>query len=181
MPGLARLGPTNARKWLELWDPSVYLPRVKMPLLWVDGTNDQFYPLDSLRKSYLLPRGPRTISMRVRMLHEYEAGEPPEEIHAFADFYLKSGKPLTKIQSVKRAGDEASVKYASAAPIARAELKYTLDSGHWNERVWSATGAQLDPAKRTVRAIIPKGATSVYFDPIDQKDLIVSSDLQILQ
>ena len=59
VPELARMKPEDAHKWLALWDPSVYLPRVKMPMLWVDGTNDPFYPMESLRKSYLLPKGPQ--------------------------------------------------------------------------------------------------------------------------
>jgi dienelactone hydrolase len=178
LPDFAKLGPVNAKKWLALWDPSVYLPSVKMPLLWVDGTNDQFYPLDSLRKSYFLPRGPRTLSTHVRMNHGYEAGEPPEEIHAFADYYLKSGQPLAKIRTVKRSDNSAWIMYRAKVPIVRANLNYTLDSGTWNKRVWSAVPAQLDPAKHTALATIPNGATAFYFDLIDQRNLIVSSDLQ---
>jgi hypothetical protein len=174
----AKLGPVNAKKWLELWDPSVYLPSVKMPLLWVDGTNDQFYPLESLRKSYFLPRSPRTLSTHVRMEHGYEAGEPPEEIHAFADYYLKSGQPLAKIRSLKRKEDNTWITYQAKVPVVRANLNYTLDSGTWNKRVWSAVSAQLDPAKHSAQTTIPKGATAFYFDLIDQRNLIVSSDLQ---
>jgi len=174
----AKLGPVNAKQWLELWDPSVYLPGVRMPLLWVDGTNDEFYPLESLRKSYLLPHGSRTLSTHVRMEHGYEAGEPPEEIHAFADYYLRSGEPLAKIRSLKREGDSAWITYKAKVQIEKAGLNYTLDSGTWNKRAWSAVPAQLDAARHTVRVTIPKGATAFYFDLIDKRNLIVSSDLQ---
>jgi dienelactone hydrolase len=51
VPEFKKMGEAKARKWLDLWDPSVYLSRANMPILWVDGTNDQFYPLDSLQKS----------------------------------------------------------------------------------------------------------------------------------
>jgi hypothetical protein len=60
----------------------------------------------------------------------------------------------------------------------RAELNYTLDSNSWNKRAWSAVSAQLDPARHTARVTIPKGVTAFYFDLIDQRNLIVSSDLQ---
>lgn len=179
LPDFAKMKPEDAQKWLALWDPSVYLPRVKMPMLWVDGTNDFAYPLESLRKSYLLPKGPRTISMHVRMPHGYNpGGEPPEEIHAFADYYLKSGPALVQVGEVKRKGDAVTMKYKSVTPVTKAVLNYTLDSSQWNKRLWSAAPAELDAAKHRVKATLPAGVTAFYIDVIDQRNLIVSSVLQ---
>jgi dienelactone hydrolase len=178
VPELSKMKPEDAHKWLALWDPSVYLPKVKMPMLWVDGTNDQFYPMDSLRKSYLLPKGPRTVSMHVRMEHGYEPGEPPEEIHAFADHYLKSGPPLASIGAVKRKGNSVRVKYKADDTIVKAVLNYTLDATQWNKRLWSAAPAELDAAKHEVKATLPAGVTAFYIDVIDQQNRIVSSVLQ---
>jgi dienelactone hydrolase len=174
----AKLGPIGARHWLELWDPSVYLPKAKMPFLWVDGTNDEFYPLESVRKSYLLPLGPRTLSTHVRMPHDYKAGEPPEEIHAFADYFLKSGKPLAKILELKRNGNSVWITYSAQVPIVKAELNYTSDSGAWNKRRWLTIPATLDGVGCTARAKLPDRVTAFYFDVIDQRNLLVSSDLQ---
>lgn len=176
LPDFAKMKPEDAHKWLALWDPSVYLPRVKMPMLWVDGTNDFAYPLDSLRKSYLLSKGPRTISMHVRMPHGYNpGGEPPEEIHAFADYYLKSGPALVQVGRVKRSGDVVTMKYKSVTPVTKAVLNYTLDSTQWKKRLWSAAPAELDAAKHRVKAKLPAGVTAFYIDVIDQRNLIVSS------
>jgi len=75
------LRPALRRRWLALWDPSVYLPRARLPMLWVTGTNDFAYPLDSLQRSYRLPRGPRSLCIRVEMPHGHgPPGENPEEI-----------------------------------------------------------------------------------------------------
>ena len=63
----ANLGPQRAQHWLDLWDPSQYLGRTKMPTLWVNGTNDFAYPPPSWRKSYRLTKGPRTLAYRVRV------------------------------------------------------------------------------------------------------------------
>ena len=84
-----KLGPEKANKWLALWDPSHYLPNARMPMLWVSGTNDFAYPLDSLRKSYELPKGPHTLVIRLRMPHSHADGASPAEIGAFADSILK--------------------------------------------------------------------------------------------
>jgi hypothetical protein len=78
--------------------------------------------------SYLLPKGPRTLSMYVRMPHGFEQGERPEEIHAFADSYLKSGSRLVRIGDVKRKGDASTVKHKAATPMTQAGLNYTVDS-----------------------------------------------------
>jgi hypothetical protein len=92
-----RIGPEKAKKWLSLWDPSVYLPHARMPMLWVSGTNDFAYPFPSLRKSYQLPKGPRTLAIRVRMPHSHPDGALPEEIAAFAGAILNGRKPLPRV------------------------------------------------------------------------------------
>ena len=177
VPDFKKMKPEDAQKWLELWDPSVYLPRITMPLLWVDGTNDPAYHLDSLLKSYLLPKGPRTLSMHVRMEHNYAQGEPPEEIHAFADYYLKSGPALVSVGAVKRRGDQVTVKYKAATPVRRAVLNYTLDSAAWKDRQWAQAPAELNAARQIVKGTLPAGVTAFYIDVIDGRNLIVSSVL----
>jgi hypothetical protein len=150
-----------------------------MPFLWVDGTNDIFYPPDSLRKSYLLPRGSRSLSMRERMPHNHDASEKPEEIHAFTDSIVNSGTPLATVGSVTQKGQDASVSYRSPVPIVRAELDYTVDSGRWPKREWKTIPAEVVAGKNAVKATVPQGSTAFYFNLIDQRGLMVSSVLQI--
>ena len=40
--------------WVTAFDPSRYLGLASMPLLFVNGTNDFAYPLDSYQRSYRL-------------------------------------------------------------------------------------------------------------------------------
>lgn len=178
VPSFQRLGADISGKWLTLWDPSVYLGQARIPFLWVDSTNDQFYPFDSLRKSYLLPKGPRTLSFHVRMPHGYEAGEPPEEIQAFADHYLKSAPPLAQVHEPKIKGQIVVIKYKAKAPVEKGVLNYTTDSGVWLNRKWNSAPAELK-GNNTVQAELPPGVTAYYVDLVDPKGLIVSSDLQI--
>jgi dienelactone hydrolase len=177
LPAFARLGPEKARKWLGLWDPSVYLPRARMPFLWVAGTNDFAYPLDSLQKSYRLPKSPRTLAIRLRMQHGHSGpGESPEEIHAFADQVVNAGQPLASIQSQRRSGRKVSVHYRAHVPLERAELIYTTQTGKWQDRLWLTVPAAVDPRRRTVIATLPEGVTVYYFNLIDRRGLIVSSE-----
>src|SRR5262245_8514623 len=60
LPSFEKLGKEKSALWLKQWDPSVYLGEAKMPILWVNGTNDFAYPMDSWQKSYRLPKSPST-------------------------------------------------------------------------------------------------------------------------
>jgi dienelactone hydrolase len=172
-----KLGSEKAAKWLGLWDPSVYLPRAGMPLLWVTGTNDFAYPMDSLQKSYRLPTGPRTLCIRIRMPHGHHGpGENPEEIHAFAEHVLNGKAPRAKMKEQGRDGSEVWLSFEAQVPVTRAELIYTRDAGKWQDRNWEAAPARLNAAEGRVTATLPEGTTVYYINLIDSRDLIVSSE-----
>ena len=146
-------------------------------MLWVTGTNDFAYPMDSLQKSYNLPRGPRTLAVRIRMPHAHGgAGENPEEIHAFADSYCKRGTPLARV--IKQGRDEKTVwaTFESKCPIAKAELCFTRSSGKWQDRKWETLPAQLDVKRSRVTADLPDGTIVYYLNLIDDRGLVVSTE-----
>lgn len=178
-PAIAsKIGQVNAQKWLNLWDPSVYLPQARMPFLWVDGSNDFFCPLNQLQKSYGLPSGPKYLSIRLRMTHSQEAGQAPPEILAFADQLLQGGVPLAAIQSHGQSAGRVWAKFRSARPIARAELVYTSDTGPWKGRTWSTEPAHVKSNKHMVDAIRHAGAAVFYFNIYDDRGRMVSGPLQ---
>jgi dienelactone hydrolase len=168
----AKLGPERAKKWLSLWDPSVYLPDSRMPMLWVTGTNDFAYPLPSLQKSYRLARGQRTLAIRVRMKHNHPDGATPEEIAAYAESIFRKGTPMPRI--VESAPDV--VGYKAKGRVIRAELNYTNDQGRWQDRKWESVPADLDTKRRRVAAAVPPGATAWYINLFDERGLVVSSE-----
>jgi hypothetical protein len=113
--------------------------------------------------------------MRVRMPHGHGgAGENPAEILAVADAMFRGGKPLAKITGVSASGQTAQATFRSSAPIVKAELNYTLDSGAWQQRDWKTVPAQLTAGK--VMAQIPAGATAWYINVEDNRGLVVSTE-----
>jgi len=172
LKNFAQLGTERAQKWLSLWDPSVYLPNAKAPMLWVSGTNDFAYPFPSLQKSYRLPKGARTLAIRVRMRHSHPDGAAPEEIRVFADAILRKDVPLPRI--TRNTGD--IVEYKSKRPVIKAELNYTKDDGRWQERKWETIPARLDTKSRRVAADIPEGVKAWYINLFDDSDRVVSSE-----
>lgn len=171
----AKMGKEKADKWLGLWDPSKYLAKTTMPFLWVNGTNDFAYPLDSYQKSYRLPATERTLAIRVRMAHAHGGpGEKPEEIHAYANSFFKAGPPLAKITGQGVEKDEAWATFTSKSAISKAELCFTKDAGKWQKRVWDGVAAKLDGNKAT--ATLPEGAKVFYLNLVDEHGLVVSTE-----
>lgn len=171
-----RMGPTNAHKWLSLWDPADYLSKVQIPMLWVDGTNDVFYPMDSLQKSYRLSPYPRTLSMRVRMPHSHLVGENVAEIYAMAENLFGQGAPLSRISKAERHGKEVSAKIQSEVLIEKGELNYTTDVGEWKTRRWKTIPAILSNNNKIVSAQLPEDATVYYFNIVDARGLYISTE-----
>ena len=163
------------RRWLALWDPSHYLPAARMPMLWVTGTNDFAFPLDSLQKSYRIAGGPSTLAVRLRMPHGHgPAGEGPDEIRAFADSILRGGPALPRVGPLERRDGRAEATYRSDVPIARAELLYTRDAGQWTDRPWEVAEARVAPG--SVSATLPPGVRAYFLNLYDEGGRVTSAD-----
>lgn len=169
------LGKERGERWMRWWDPSSYLGSAQMPMLWVTGTNDFAYTFPALQKSYLLPKSPRTLAIRMRMPHGHgAAGEGPEEIHIFADSILCGGDPLPKFTGTGRDGNTVWATFETKVPIERAELTYTKATGAWKERLWESVPATIENGKIT--AALPEGVTVYYVNIFDKRGCVVSTE-----
>ncbi len=176
LPAFEKLGQPKADLWLSQWDPSRYLPNAKMPILWVNGTNDFAYPMDSWKKSYQLPKSAQTLCLRIRMPHGHgAAGENPEEIHVFANSILNGTKPLPTITKQGQNDTEAWAVYHSDVPLEKAELCFTKDGGKWQDRKWEALPATIDASAGRVSASIPADAKVFYLNLFDDRQCVVST------
>jgi dienelactone hydrolase len=176
---LKKLTKEGAARWLEWWDPSVYLPDAQMPVLWVTGSNDFAYPLDALQKSYRLTKAGRTLCIRLRMPHGHGGpGEAPKEIQAFADSLFNQGDPLVKITGQGREESRVWAAFESKRPVAKAELNFTRETGPWQQRKWDSIPAQLESTQ--VSSVLPEGAKVWYLNLIDDRDCAVSTEHEVL-
>ncbi len=170
---LKKLKPEEADQWMAWWDPSVYLGDASMPMLWVTGSNDFAYTMNALQASYRLPKGPRSLCIRLRMPHGHGgAGENPEEIRVFADGILKGGAGLPDITGTGREGTQVWAAYTGS--VAKAELNYTRDTGRWQDRKWEAVAAEKSDNRITAR--LPAGTRVYYFNLIDERECVVSTE-----
>jgi len=165
----------KSAKWLK-WDPRYWLPNIRMPMFWVTGSNDSCYYLSGFQKSYRLPKGERSLCIRVRMGHGEGDTWATEEIYAYADSKLKGATPLALITGQGRDGTDAWVSFEATSPVVKAEFNYTKDQGKWPDRQWQIQEARLDPAVRKASAPVPEGTTAYYFNLTDERKYLVSSE-----
>jgi len=178
---VAALGKERAERWMRWWDPSSYLGNASMPMLWVTGSNDFAYTMNALQKSYRLPKGPRTLCVRLRMPHGHgPAGEAPKEIAVFADSITKGGDPLPRITGQGRKGNYVWATFETKVPVIKAELNYTCDTGRWQDRKWEATPAKLEDNGK-VTATLPEGVAVYYINLFDSRDCVVSTEHEELR
>jgi cephalosporin-C deacetylase-like acetyl esterase len=182
---LSQLPEAERKTWIENFDPSRYLPRCKIPVLWVNGTNDFAYPLDSYQKSYRAMKGPRTLCVTVKMPHGHEAGWAPQEVHLFTNSIL--GKD-DFAQGLARVGlpvireNKAYAPYASDSAMQKAQIHWTTDlEKPWAEREWqSATGDVL--GLDAVSAPLPEKRPVVFFLTLtDLRGAVTSSEHATLE
>jgi hypothetical protein len=164
--------------WIANFDPSRYLGRASMPMLFVNGTNDFAYWLDSYQKSYRLVRK-RALCVTVNMPHSHQDGWAPVEIGLFVDSHLRGGVPLAWVKSAKRRGSLVEVRFESRMPVKSTALHYTTDTGPWPGRKWETGEAQIDG--NIIRVRIPDARPLVYFVTLtDGRGGTVSTEHEVL-
>ncbi|QJW97101.1 alpha/beta hydrolase family protein [Frigoriglobus tundricola] len=172
-----KVGAARRQRWVGAFDPSKYLPNVTCPILFLNGTNDFAYPLDSYQKCYELVKGPRAVSVRVRLPHGHiwTFGE----VDAFIDSHLKKGAPLPEIGAMTRTGDTASAKVNSTVKLKAGQLHYAIADGPWQKREWKSLPAEIKDG--VVSAKLPADRPLVYELAVtDDRGLEVSAPHAVL-
>ena len=168
----AKMSEAARQRWVEAFDPSRYLARVKCPMLFVNGTNDFAYPLDSYQKSYGLVPAPVSLSVTINLKHGHywTFGE----VDAFIDSRLRGDDPLPRLGPMKTADGVASASLSSRVPVAKAELDYTTDTGPWQERAWKTVPAEVKGDRIAVKLPMERPLTC-YLRVTDERGLCVST------
>jgi dienelactone hydrolase len=168
-----KMPPEQRERWLRLFDPSSYLAGVRCPILFLNGTNDFAYPLDSYRESYsLVSPELRHVCIKLRMNHGHiwTFGE----VDRFADSVLKGGPKPPRFGALEVAGNRVSARVSGAADVANGELLFTSDTGQWQKRTWTAAPATLgEPdagGTRTISAELPAQRPLVFYLSATEKN-----------
>lgn len=173
-PLIDQLSPGQRAKWIRDYDPSAWLPRCRVPILFVNGTNDRHYPLDSYVASYRLVRGVKQIRIEPNMRHSHVHGWAPAEIGLFINHHLNGGEPIPHLQSPQVKDSVATSRLVASTPIARAYLHFTTDDGPLIDRQWKSAAARINGSE--VSAEIPEQATIWMLAVIDEREAMTTTE-----
>jgi dienelactone hydrolase len=143
MRALAKMQPEARARWLRDFDPSQYLGGVKCPILFMVGTRDFAYPLDSYRASYRLVPDPLRHLCVIPDLPHHRYIRTFPEVDQFVDSVLRGAAPLPSVKSMTMRDERAFATVVSPAPIKEGSLLYTTDTGEWQQRRWNAVPAEI--------------------------------------
>jgi hypothetical protein len=171
---LAKMSPEARARWLLDFDPSQYLGGVNCPILFLNGSNDFAYPLDSYRASYrLVPAQFRHVSVVLSLPHGHIWNF--NEVDVFVDSALRGGTPLPCLGPMKIDRDRVSAKVVAPVPLKEAALYYTCDTGEWQKRRWESAPAEVGHG--TVSAQLPTQRPLAWFlSATDERGLRVSTE-----
>ena len=176
------------KTWVANFDPSVYLAQAKMPMLFVNGTNDFAYPLDSYQKSYRLVKN-RNLCVTVNMPHGHQQGWAPKEIGIFVDEHLKQSKPLFRFDDmntrIDRKAELITVAILQTHGVEKVAVHWTADlKSPWQKRKWETRPAQRMVGNATdfFTATLPVDRPVIYFlTGIDQRGATTSTEHVVLE
>ena len=169
----AKMTPTQVSKWHRLWDPSMYVGAAKMPVMFLNGTNDFAYPMDSYAKTCALVTSNKNYSIQLAMRHGHIFGFP--EFFAFIDQYCKGGVPMPTIVKPAITDGIVMTTVRTQTKLVSARLHYTTQPHALKKsREWVTTDLTIKDFQ--IRgAAPPKDATVWYLDLKDSRGLIISS------
>ena len=174
LPQFAKMKPDERERWITLWDPSRYLPAVSMPILFINGTNDGAYPLDSYLKSFDAVSSEKQIRITVNMPHGHPPGWAPSEIGLFIDQHARGGPPLPKLDEPRIEGGKIRLKCDSPVELRKAELHRTSDKAAINKREWKTEQVTIED-NIIVGEAPPADTTAWFITVTDSRGAIVST------
>ena len=175
---LSKLPPEQSAIWYATWDAKHFIPRIRIPTLWVNSPNDKFFWLSAWQKSHRqMPHGLSTASLKLGMKHGGPPDGDPPEVLAFADSVVRDGRKLPAFAGFRRDGNEVRVDFTSSIPLSKADLVSTSETiSPWQNRAWRSIPATIEG--NSVRALLPDGARLYYVALQDEKGLITTTNYE---
>ncbi len=162
-------------KWHRLWDPSRYIGSARMPVMFLNGTNDFAYPMDSYAKTCALVQGEKNYSIQIRMRHGHIFNFP--EFFGFVDQYVRGTTPMPVVARPVVKDGKLTTSVQSKTKLLTANLHYTTGPHPENKtRGWKSLPLEVDGLK--IHGVAPPAeATAWYVDVRDERKFVVSSEV----
>lgn len=166
--------PKSKQFYLENWEPSLYAPLQSQPTLFVNGTNDGHFSMNSFTKTYEASGAEKYLHVEHEMRHGHGEGWTPEEIYRFADYVTKD-----EIAPVRFKFDAKNNILNFDRELSEACVYYTTDTADWNAKnyTWLKNDVQLSNSNKTIEIDLPEGVVYYFVNVIDDDGLMHSTPM----
>jgi dienelactone hydrolase len=156
---LAKMEPPARELWLKYFDPGQYIGKVRYPILFVNGTTDFAYPLDSYKKTYeQVPARWRNVSVAIDRPHGHIWTFP--EVDAFVASVLRDAPKTIRFARPEVNGLHIAARINHTTTPKEVSLCYTTDIGTWQTRKWQSAPARLNGREVTAELPVPRPVTA---------------------
>ncbi|MEI6674299.1 MAG: acetylxylan esterase [Verrucomicrobiota bacterium] len=153
--------PEQYRVYLAKWDPSAYLPYAKMPMLWVQGANENVFPLDKFSKSAETAGGPSSMCIRPFLPHGHGFGwEEVWEIGGFANSVVKGSAPMPRFARPQVNPKDGLVHAKYTGEIQSAAVGFTTATTEWKNQTLPTIPCTITKDEVVASKPLPAGTTA---------------------
>jgi dienelactone hydrolase len=173
---LARYTPQRLERILEWWEPSIHLPHARMPVLFINGTNDSHFPLNAWQQSADAVVGGSWQSARRGLTHGHVPPQLLEEPYYFAAAVLDgSDVPRISVPAVDEFVVSAQISDVDAFDPQAVEVRlaYTVETGNFLNRQWQTIPAEINGNQ--LSAAFPASATAWFFELESPGEILLTS------
>ena len=160
---LKLLTPESKLFYMNNWEPSLYIPLHNQPTLFINGTNDLHFTMNSFIKTYNASICEKYLHIEYEMKHGHSAGWSPEVIYQFADYYTRNGSKPLLLNYTK---NKKVIDYKGE--LNKAFFYYTVDTADWGAEnyKWIRSEAKIESSNNTIKIDIPEKAVCYFVNGV---------------
>jgi dienelactone hydrolase/membrane-bound inhibitor of C-type lysozyme len=164
--------------YLDNWEPSLYVPLHSMPVLFVNGTNDCHFTMNSFTKTWETSSAEKHLLVLHQMAHGHAPGWNPLEIYEFADYVTGSRDQYPEIQIT--VSENSKIHGKVKGSLTEAFCYYTTDTADWQCKnyQWMVNQVEVNREKGTIKTTVPDNALYFFVNVVSADGLTVSSPMQ---
>lgn len=172
--------------WRTTLDPAWRLPHCKTPIAWFTATNDWFFWMPAMMRTFHMAGGPKSLTL----VPNWDHALPPEivdQLFAWLDTHLKSKPPLIKVEPIDVFAREGSLwarwNFSGPRRVCQSARQADViiswgEGGNWNARCWKTLRARLNKNYCEIKLPATDGPFYIAGNLTDKKGYRVSTPLR---
>jgi dienelactone hydrolase len=155
--------PAERQRWAKTLDPAWRLATKKTPIAWFTGTNDEFYLMPCVMRTYDMAAGPKHLMLVPNWHHALPPRLNEDQVYAWLDAYLQPKLPFPQISpvAVQREAGRLIARWNFNGEGVTADLIASYgEAGNWRARYWHTLDASIEG--KTCQAALPPSTLPCY-------------------